>query len=242
MHDCNFTNIGSYDFYAASCSDPDNIIVAENNFWEATDSTIIADAHIFDHYDDETAPTVDFMPFLMEAASGAIIGTVVDEDNNPIPDVETRVSGSLEGDITDTGGEYILNGLEINYYNISFSHPDYRDTVISEIFVSIGDTVILNLTMQVPCPYILGDFNGNEIVNLSDLIAAFSRLSTGSPEPALTCECPAGSEEWAVAMDVNNNCEFNISDVVIMFSMLSTGSPDLVPCEFCPPPGWEPSP
>ncbi|MEE9554407.1 MAG: FG-GAP-like repeat-containing protein [candidate division Zixibacteria bacterium] len=94
-----------------------------------------------------------------------------------------------------------------------------------------------------PCIYVTGDFNGNEEFNIADIISAFSKLKTGSPDPGYVCECPASSgNEWAVAMDVNNSCSFNVADVIAGFSKLKTGEPALVPCEDCPPPDQEPSP
>ncbi|MEE9553680.1 MAG: hypothetical protein V3W18_05230 [candidate division Zixibacteria bacterium] len=88
----------------------------------------------------------------------------------------------------------------------------------------------------VPCDYVIGDFNGNEIFNVADIIAAFSKLKTGSPDPAFLCECPPGSgNEWAVTMDVNNSCGFNVADIIAAFSKLKTGEPELIPCEECPP-------
>jgi len=88
-----------------------------------------------------------------------------------------------------------------------------------------------------PCGfYVIGDYNGNETFNVADIIAAFSKLQTGSPDAALLCECPPGGGIiWAVAMDVNNNCIFNVADVIAGFSRLQTGAPLLVACELCPP-------
>ena len=85
-------------------------------------------------------------------------------------------------------------------------------------------------------PYVVGDFNGSGVFNIADIVNAFSKLKTGSPEPALLCECPAGGGNfWAVAMDVNASCVFNIADVVTGFSYLKTGAPLPVPCPDCPP-------
>jgi len=88
-----------------------------------------------------------------------------------------------------------------------------------------------------PCGYyVVGDYNGDNSFNIADIVAGFSRLKSGSPEPALSCECPAGSGHyWAVAMDLNNSCEMNISDIVAGFSKLKSGSPPIVPCDQCPP-------
>ena len=91
--------------------------------------------------------------------------------------------------------------------------------------------------------YVVGDYNGNEIFNVADIIGAFSKLQTGSPDAFLLCECPPGGGNiWAVAMDVNNNCAFNVADVIAGFSRLQTGSPELVPCELCPPDSPSPAP
>ncbi len=91
-------------------------------------------------------------------------------------------------------------------------------------------------SMTVFCDYVTGDFNGSGVFNVADIIEGFSKLRTGSPEPAIECVCPPGSGNiWAVAMDVNNSCSFNVADIISAFSKLKTGSPDLVPCEYCPP-------
>lgn len=88
------------------------------------------------------------------------------------------------------------------------------------------------------CVYGIGDYNGNNAFNIADIISAFSKLKTGSPDASLLCECPYGSGEiWAVAMDLNNSCSFNIADVIAGFSKLKTGEPELVPCDVCPPGG-----
>jgi hypothetical protein len=89
--------------------------------------------------------------------------------------------------------------------------------------------------------YVIGDFNGSGAFNVADVVDGYSRLKTGSPDPAITCECPAGSgEEWAVAMDVNNSCAFNVADIVIAVHKLLGAPIRLIPCAYCPPEGWEP--
>lgn len=86
----------------------------------------------------------------------------------------------------------------------------------------------------------IGDFNGSETFNIADVIAASSKLKTGSPDADLLCECPADTGfVWAVAMDVNNTCAFNIADVIAAFSKLKTTLPELTPCLDCPPQGRE---
>jgi len=100
-----------------------------------------------------------------------------------------------------------------------------------------ANNTVIKYNQSSPCGnYVIGDYNGSGIFNVSDIVESFSKLKTGSPEPALLCECPPGSgNEWAVAMDVNNTCNFNIADIIAGFSTLKTGSPELIPCEDCPP-------
>jgi len=86
--------------------------------------------------------------------------------------------------------------------------------------------------------FIVGDFNGSLQFNVADIVSSYSRLATGSPNPALQCECPPGSgQELAAAMDVNNTCAFNIADVVVAYQRLSFGQPEFQPCQYCPPAG-----
>ncbi len=88
------------------------------------------------------------------------------------------------------------------------------------------------------CVYGIGDYNGSRAFNIADIISAFAKLKTGSPDASMLCECPPGSGDvWAVAMDLNNSCGFNIAEVIAGFSKLKTGAPELVPCDACPPGG-----
>jgi len=91
------------------------------------------------------------------------------------------------------------------------------------------------------CDYVIGDYNYDQLLNISDIVAGFSKLKLGFPEPGYTCECPPGSgNSWAVAMDVNMSCTFNVADIVTAFSKLKLGIPELLPCPSCPPGGRAP--
>lgn len=117
----------------------------------------------------------------------------------------------------------------VQYWKVLASDGSAQDRFSEEVY----SLVVLS---PPPCQYIVGDYNGDSMVNVTDVVNAFSRLKAGTPEPAIECECPYGSGMfWAVAMDVNNSCTFNVSDVVDAFSKLKTGSPNLVPCASCPP-------
>ena len=130
MHYSNFTNNGIFDFKASSCNDPFTIINAEDNFWVATDSVTIADEHIYDNSDDSEAPIVDFVPFLTEEIRGTISGIVTDQMSNPIPGAYVSVAGTEIDDYTDANGEYILDNLDTDFFEVSFVHADYSDTFL----------------------------------------------------------------------------------------------------------------
>ncbi len=182
--------------------------------------------------------------FFTSTFTGSIAGVVSDTEANPIQGVTATAIGTGISDITDALGEYLLDELNPGTYNISFSHPDYSTSYVNGVEVAIGLTTTVNVTLYPAgaCEYIVGDYNGNGSFNVADIIAAFSKLKIGSPEPAMTCECPPGGDEWAVAMDLNNSCGFNVADVIAGFSKLKIGAPDLIPCELCPPSGGSPAP
>lgn len=149
MQYSNLINNGSFDFRASACDDPFTVINAEDNFWVATDSATIADEHIYDNSDDSGSPIVDFVPFLTEEIQGTLSGIVTDQMSDPIPDVSVRVVGTGINDYTDANGEYILDGLETDFHEVFFAHPDYSDTTIAGVFVRIGDVTILDVVMEV---------------------------------------------------------------------------------------------
>jgi hypothetical protein len=237
VHNSNFINNVSFDLKASACSDPSTVIDAENNFWVATDSATIADEHIYDNSDDVDSPIVDFMPFLMEEIRGTISGTVSDHLSNPIPDVYVSVAGIGIDDYTDSNGEYILEGLDTDYYDVFFTHGDYSDTTIAGVFARIGSTKILDVFMQSPfCSYLIGDCNHNgSPIELADVIAMIS-MYRGSVDPYYICDCgvdPPGAE-FAATADPNGNCvPFELGDVITEIGAYR-GSAEASSCEDCP--------
>jgi hypothetical protein len=118
---CNITGNDNFDLRAAACLDPSVVIDAEQNYWGHTDSATIADSCIFDQGDDPEAPVVDFIPFLMSAGDGFIAGTATDNLANPIEGVYVEIAGGTVSDSTDSGGWYILDGLENGYYDTAIT-------------------------------------------------------------------------------------------------------------------------
>ena len=142
------------------------------------------------------------------------------------------------------GGFFVINVSLLSnptiveeYVNVSgiFSEIVLRDDYI---YAAAENSFQIFRYTNSGCVYGIGDYNGSRAFNIADIISAFSKLKTGSPDPGMVCECPYGSGDfWAVAMDLNNSCSFNIADVIAGFSKLKTGAPELVPCEACPPGG-----
>ena len=191
--------------------------------------------------------TTDVIAYdLFEYAAGPpgfIAGVVIDESSNPIEHAYSIPIGPdgwpRKWDYTKSAWEYFVGGLITGTYDIHLTHPDYFEVIVEDVAVTLGETTYVNITMQSPCDYVIGDYNASGTFNISDIIDSFSKLKIGSPDPGMFCECPYGSgDEWAVAMDVNNSCGFNVADVITAFSKLKTGEPELVPCDVCPPPDW----
>jgi len=84
--------------------------------------------------------------------------------------------------------------------------------------------------------YVKGDYSGNGVVNVADLVSAFSYLETGAPEGGVMCQCPPGQGlEFAVAFDLNNTCTFDLVDICV-FIRHWPNPYMFIPCEYCAPP------
>ncbi|MEE9553517.1 MAG: hypothetical protein V3W18_04395 [candidate division Zixibacteria bacterium] len=189
----------------------------------------------------------------MYLAGGTISIFDISNPLNPISIGSCYLNYRAEDIYVSNGLAYVAEsygGLEI----INVSDPGnprpiaYFDTPGEAGFVEVdGDNIyigdlrsfiVLQHTGSGCGIYTMGDYNGSRVFNIADIISAFSKLKTGSPEASLLCECPPGSGDvWPVAMDLNNSCSFNVADVIAGFSKLKTGEPELIPCEACPPGG-----
>lgn len=79
---------------------------------------------------------------------GAISGLITDGYGDPIDNVVVGLEGyPLSKDTTGADGLYEFAGLFAGTYEISFSHPDYCDTVISNVEVVSGSTTTLNVAL-----------------------------------------------------------------------------------------------
>jgi len=75
---------------------------------------------------------------------GFIGGNVVNVTRNGIEDVEVNVVNTIIADTTDFDGNYLLMNVPLGAQSISFSHPAYRDTVITGIIVTLNDTAFVD--------------------------------------------------------------------------------------------------
>lgn len=83
-----------------------------------------------------------------QAQTGQISGTVTDSTNgNPLPGVNVVVDGTQQGASTDANGEYTISGVEPGTYDLRASFVGYRARTISDVTVSAGQTVEVNIDL-----------------------------------------------------------------------------------------------
>lgn len=83
----------------------------------------------------------------LQLPTGTIEGTVSDLDG-PLTGVQVVAEGTGITDETDTGGSYILAGLTVGTYDISFSLIGYRDTTVTGMEVFENQTTTLDMVME----------------------------------------------------------------------------------------------
>ena len=175
---------------------------------------------------------------LLEYASGwpygSIAGVVSDQSMNPIEGVLVETVGPGTSDNTNSGGEYLLQYLRPGTYDISFSHSNYYDTIVTSVIVAAEETTILNVELRSLCAYIAGDCDHNGIaLELGDVIAMIG-IYRGTIEPYYACDCPPHGNEFAAEADPNGNCvAFEVVDVVTEIAAYR-GTGQASGCEDCP--------
>jgi hypothetical protein len=85
----------------------------------------------------------------------------------------------------------------------------------------VMDTTGTLSILVIPLPYICGDADGNEIVNISDAVYLIAYIFGGGPEP-----------DPLIAGDADCNSIVNISDAVYLIAYIFGGGPE--PCAGCP--------
>lgn len=82
-----------------------------------------------------------------ESNRGAVSGTVVDDDGEPLSDVQIVDLTLQRGTTTDADGTYRLDRLPEGEHLLEFRFVGYR-TVVREVQVSAGETTTVDVTLQ----------------------------------------------------------------------------------------------
>ncbi|HHQ49350.1 MAG TPA: hypothetical protein ENK19_10780, partial [Acidobacteria bacterium] len=89
---------------------------------------------------------------LAQTSRGSIVGTVVDEGNQPLPGVTVVLSSpAMQGtrsDVTDADGKYRFNLLPPGTYKAVFSLPGYQKVEQENIVVGVAQTITVNPTLH----------------------------------------------------------------------------------------------
>ncbi len=89
------------------------------------------------------------LSFLTFGQNAALKGHVVDAvSNEPLPFVNILVSGTTIGTTTDSDGNFLLNGLTPGFVRIEASFVGYKQTISSEIEVSVANTNYVEIQME----------------------------------------------------------------------------------------------
>jgi len=81
---------------------------------------------------------------------GTISGIVINPVSEAVENVQVVAKGSIVYDRTDINGEYILDSLDQRFYEVSFRHPYYSDTTISDIGVFSDSVTFLDIVIGYP--------------------------------------------------------------------------------------------
>ncbi|MCP4582837.1 MAG: hypothetical protein GY839_14600 [candidate division Zixibacteria bacterium] len=84
--------------------------------------------------------------------AGRIMGTVTDEFSAPIEGVIVEDLATSKRDTTASNGTYELPNLYPGLHDVSFSHPNHRDSTITDVNVNPNGTVTLNVQLE-PLPF-----------------------------------------------------------------------------------------
>lgn len=80
---------------------------------------------------------------------GIITGTVVDKKTQePIPSVSISLEGNNIGTVTDVDGNFRLEEVEPNTYNLRVKSVDYREQTIYNVVVTTGNSEVLNIELE----------------------------------------------------------------------------------------------
>ena len=165
-----------------------------NSYWDTTASNgaysvaarpatySVAFTHI-DHRDTTitgvvvTSSNTTTVNVTMQRLPGAIKGTVTAQGGGTLANVRVVAVGSGREDTTGSNGIYLITGLVDGSYSVQFTLADYRDTTITGVTVTPGDTTFVNVAMRLMPGWIIGsvrDSIGAPIESVAVIINAMA--------------------------------------------------------------------
>ena len=86
-------------------------------------------------------------------AVAEVSGTVSDPSGSPIPRANVRMTEvekqTVHATVTDASGRYVLPNLPAGPYRLGVQAPGFKDYVQTGIVLQVGNTIAINVTMQV---------------------------------------------------------------------------------------------
>ncbi|UCC79244.1 MAG: carboxypeptidase regulatory-like domain-containing protein [Candidatus Zixiibacteriota bacterium] len=165
---------------------------------------------------------------------GALGGVVTDQYGAPIEGVTVNIMSTVLQTQTDANGEYLFATVAPDVYDVLFSHPQHRDSLINDLPIPLEYIDLdISLTTSGPCEsYSVGDVNGSGNYNGLDITFGVSFFKGGAI-PMYECECMPG-QTWFVSGDVNATCSYNGLDITYGVNFFKGGDSP-APCPDCPP-------
>lgn len=180
-------------------------------------------------------PIVEIFSPIYFKAVGFITGTVLDVADDPIEGVSVTAIGSGIEDSTDVYGAYSLDSVTVGIYDVLFSHPVYRDTIVSDVEVRLRETTVLDMVLWFPCEYTPGDVTSDGLVAGGDVTYLVSYLRGIGDPPPDSCFNTNTSTWLYSAAEVSGDCVVTGGDVTVLINYFR-GLGTLSFCPFTPPP------
>lgn len=88
---------------------------------------------------------------MAQGAAGAIIGTVVDENNDPIINAQVHVSSggiAKGGSVTDFDGNYVIKPLMPGRYEVKVNYLGHKENLTTGVLVQPGKNTTVNVKLK----------------------------------------------------------------------------------------------
>ncbi|HYD20336.1 MAG TPA: carboxypeptidase regulatory-like domain-containing protein, partial [Flavipsychrobacter sp.] len=88
---------------------------------------------------------------LAQGTSGAIQGTVVDANNEPVASAQVQVSSggiTKGGTVTDFDGNYVIKPLEPGHYDVKVNYIGQKESQTTGVLVQPGKNTEVNVKLQ----------------------------------------------------------------------------------------------